>query len=48
MINWKQLPSEIFDVIPFQESRQLGIAEHLENSGLGCAESPRLRSLRED
>jgi len=37
--------SEIFDVVPFQESRQLGIAEHTENSGLGCAQSPRPRSL---
>jgi len=38
--------SEIFDVVPFQERRQLGIAEHTENSGLGCAQSPRPRSLR--
>jgi len=33
--------SEIFDVVPFQESRQLGIAEHTENSRLSCAQSPR-------
>ena len=37
--------SEIFDVVPFQESRQLGIAGDTENSGLGCAQSPCPRSL---
>lgn len=37
--------SEIFDVVPFQESRQLGIAEPPEYSGLGCAQPPRPRSL---
>ena len=39
--------SEIFDQVPFQESRQLGIAEHTENSGLGCAQSPCPRSRDE-
>ena len=38
-------PSEVFNVAPFQESRQLGIAEHTERSILGCAQSPRPRSL---
>jgi len=38
-------PSEIFDVVPFQESGQLGVAERTENSGLGCAQSSRPWSL---
>jgi len=39
--------SKIFDMAPFQECRQLGIA-NTQNSGLGCAQSPRPRSLRLD
>ena len=37
--------SEILDVVPFQESRQLGIAEHTGNSKLGCTLSSGPRSL---
>jgi len=38
---------EIFEVVPFQEDRQLGIAEHREFwIRLGCVRSPRPRSLQ--
>ena len=38
---------ELFDVVPFQEDRQHGIAEHREFwIRLGCARSPRPRGLQ--
>jgi len=42
----EETPSEISDVVPFQESRQLSMAEHIKNSVLGCPQSPLPKSLR--